>query len=108
LIEDKGIEDESTGFSVATDTQVPVTLAALAIGAGVALGVLWGGPKSGASMNTARSFGPAHLSGAWYHHWIYRPGPIVGTAGTFVYQMIRFPILEPEPASVIIQPQAGD
>ena len=43
--------------AVATDIRVPVPLAALAIGASVTLGALWGGPISGASMNPALSFG---------------------------------------------------
>lgn len=95
--------------AVATDNRVPVPLAALAIGASVTLGVLWGGPISGASMNPARSFGPAILSGIWSHQWIYWLGPIVGAiAGVFAYQMVRLPLLESEPASAIIQPQIGD
>lgn len=95
--------------AVATDTHVPAPLAALAIGASVALGALWGGPISGASMNPARSFGPALLSGVWFHHWIYWLGPVIGAvAGASAYQMIRFPLLEPEPVSAIIEPQVGD
>ena len=45
-------------------------LAVLAIGFTVAANALWGGPISGASMNPARSFGPALLSGAWTGHWV--------------------------------------
>lgn len=48
-------------MAVATDTRALGQLAALAIGAAVALNALWGGPVSGASMNPARSFGPALL-----------------------------------------------
>ena len=95
--------------AVATDTRVPAPLAALAIGASVTLGALWGGPISGASMNPARSFGPALLSGVWYHQWIYWLGPVVGAiAGALAYQMVRLPLLQPESASAIIQPQIGD
>ena len=43
--------------SVATDTRAVGEQAAVAIGATVMLGALWGGPISGASMNPARSLG---------------------------------------------------
>ena len=47
-------------IAVATDTRAVVgEAAALAIGGTVALGALVGGPISGASMNPARSLGPA-------------------------------------------------
>lgn len=95
--------------AVATDNRVPAPLAAIAIGASVALGALWGGPISGASMNPARSFGPALLSGSWSQQWIYWLGPGIGAvAGAFAYQMIRLPLLESESVSTIIQPQIGD
>lgn len=51
--------------AVATDTRAVGELAALAIGFTVLANALWGGPISGASMNPARSFGPALISGAW-------------------------------------------
>jgi aquaporin NIP len=76
--------------SVATDTRAVGQLAALAIGATVTLDALWGGPISGASMNPARSFGPALVSGQWQAHWIYWVGPIVGAClGAGVYQLLR-------------------
>jgi aquaporin Z len=52
--------------------------AALAVGAYIALAGLWAAPISGASMNPARSFGPAVLGGHWTAFWAYVVGPILG------------------------------
>ena len=79
-------------IAVATDTRAAGQLAALAIGATVALDALWGGPISGASMNPARSFGPALVAGIWRDQWVYWIGPIVGAAlGAVIYQLLRKP-----------------
>lgn len=95
--------------AVATDPRVPAPLAALAIGATVALGALWGGPISGASMNPARSFGPALIAGVWNFQWIYWLGPIVGASlGALAYEMIRLPLVQPEPLPSTYQAQPGD
>ncbi len=76
--------------SVATDTRAVGQLAAIAIGGTVALDALWGGPVTGASMNPARSFGPALVAGLWRAHWIYWLGPIAGTLlGAVLYQYLR-------------------
>lgn len=47
------------------------TFSGTAIGATIALEAMFGGPISGASMNPARSFGPAIVSGTFYSLWIY-------------------------------------
>ena len=52
--------------------------AAIAIGGYVALAGLWASPVSGASMNPARSFGPALISGDLRYLWIYVAGPLAG------------------------------
>lgn len=44
----------------------------------VGANTLAGGNFSGASMNPARSFGPALATGVWTHHWVYWLGPLVG------------------------------
>lgn len=86
-------------IAVATDTRAVGQLAAIAIGATVALDALWGGPISGASMNPARSFGPALVSGIWQDHWVYWIGPLLGTGlGGLLYQWLRVPDAEVAPA----------
>lgn len=79
-------------ISVATDTRAVGTPAAIAIGLTVAVDALWGGPISGASMNPARSLGPALVSGVWTAQWIYVLAPLLGAAiGACVYQLLREP-----------------
>jgi aquaporin Z len=54
------------------------TIGALGVGGYVALAGLWAAPVSGASMNPARSFGPALVSGDWSSYWVYVVGPLAG------------------------------
>lgn len=76
--------------AVATDPRAGPSSAALAIGGTVALAALWGGPISGASMNPARSLGPALVAGIWNAHWIYWLAPLLGAAvGAWLYQALR-------------------
>lgn len=80
-------------IAVATDTRAVGETAALAIGFTVALDALWGGPISGASMNPARSLGPALVAGIWTDQWIYVLAPVIGASlGAVVYQIVREPI----------------
>lgn len=76
---------------VATDNRAIGELAGLAVGATVLLNVMFAGPISGASMNPARSLGPAIV---WNHYkglWIYITSPIAGAVtGAWVYNIIRF------------------
>ena len=55
-------------------------LAAVGVGGYIALAGLWASPVSGASMNPARSLGPALVLGDWNSWWAYLIGPIVGGA----------------------------
>jgi len=76
--------------AVATDTRAAGQGAALAIGGAVGLGALVGGPISGASMNPARSIGPAVVSGDLAHLWIYLvPPPVGAVAAILVYRFLR-------------------
>lgn len=77
-------------MAVATDTRAVGEAAAIAIGGTIALASLVGGPVSGASLNPARSLGPALVSGELGPLWIYLSAPLVGGAvGTIVYAALR-------------------
>ena len=66
------------------------SLAGVAIGGTVALEAMFGGPISGASMNPARSVGPALVSGNTQFLWIYIVATIMGAAAAvFTYKLIR-------------------
>ncbi len=86
--------------AVATDSRAVGELAALAIGFTVAANALWAGPISGASMNPARSLGPALVAGIWQDQWIYVAGPVIGAVlGAAIYQWVRVPVKGPAPIS---------
>jgi aquaporin NIP len=77
-------------MAVATDTRAAGAAAAIAIGGTIGLDALVGGPVTGASMNPARSFGPALIAGEWTDFWVYVVGPIAGAAlGALAYQLVR-------------------
>ncbi|MGH1366117.1 MAG: MIP/aquaporin family protein [Calditrichia bacterium] len=78
-------------MAVATDSRAVGKAAGLAIGSTVWFCALFGGPISGASMNPARSFGPALLAGDWANFGAYLAGPILGAlAAAFIYMYLAF------------------
>jgi MIP family channel proteins len=77
-------------MAVATDTRAAGEAAAIAVGGTVGLDAMFGGPISGASMNPARSLGPALVSGDLHAVWLYVLAPIAGAAlAALTYQVIR-------------------
>lgn len=77
-------------MAVATDFRAVGQAAGLAIGGTVWFDALFAGPVNGASMNPARSLGPALVSGNWDHFAAYVIGPLLGAlAGAFIYEFIR-------------------
>jgi aquaporin NIP len=77
-------------LATATGARAALGAAAVAIGATIALASLVGGPISGASLNPARSLGPALVSGELGSLWIYLLAPLLGGAvGAFLYDAIR-------------------
>ena len=77
-------------ISVATDSRAVGELAGIAIGSTVALCAFVGGPLTNASMNPARSLGPALFSGLGSGLWPYFVAPILGTLlGAKVYEWVR-------------------
>ena len=66
-------------LGVSTGAKEKGLVAGIVVGAVVALEALFGGPVSGASMNPARSLGPALVSGTWQHFWIYATATILGS-----------------------------
>ena len=65
-------------FMTAVHKKAAAGMYGLAIGGMIFLVHLVGGPLTGASVNPARTLGPAIISGYWDYNWIYWVGPIVG------------------------------
>lgn len=65
-------------LNVSTGHMEKGTMAGVAIGATVGLEALIGGPLTGASMNPARSLGPALVAGHLNIIWLYLVAPVLG------------------------------
>jgi glycerol uptake facilitator-like aquaporin len=66
--------------AVATDTRVPRGIAAMAIGAALAVAIVISGPVSGAGVNPARAIGPMFLAAQFSDWWAYLTAPLAGGA----------------------------
>lgn len=76
--------------SVATDGRAVGHMAGLAIGSTVGLSAMWAGPLTNASMNPARSLGPALAQPELGGLWLFLIAPILGALlGAFLYESIR-------------------
>ena len=77
-------------FGTAVDPRgQAVKIGGFGIGLAVTFDILAGGPVTGASMNPARSFGPALIQGHWDWHGFYWVGPIIGAVfGALVYHHV--------------------
>ncbi|MDQ6903123.1 MAG: aquaporin [Bacteroidota bacterium] len=72
-------------INVATGSKETGMFAGLAIGSVVSLEAMFAGPICGASMNPARSIGPAVVSMHLEHLWIYLAAPVIGAVSSIFY-----------------------
>ena len=77
-------------MAVATNERVAAGFAAIAVGLTVGFCAVMGGPLTGASMNPARSLGPAVVGAYWEAHWVYWLAPVTGMlAAARCYEFLR-------------------
>ena len=77
-------------FATAVDPRRSNLLIPFAVGGVVAINSFVALPLTGASMNPARSFGPAFVYASWAEHWIYWVGPILGAVAAGVSYTLFF------------------
>ncbi len=81
-----------TVFATAVDIRAPKNVYGFAIGLVLVFDILMGGPLTGASMNPARTFGPALAAGYFENHLVYWIGPgIGGAAAALLYHHLLLP-----------------
>jgi aquaporin TIP len=80
-----------TVFATAIDTRSTIAnVAPLMIGLAILIDHFIGVPLTGASMNPARTFGPALVAGEWDDHWVYWAGPLLGGSLAGIVYMLAF------------------
>lgn len=89
------------------------SIAGLAIGLTITLGILMGGPLTGAAMNPARAFGPQLVGNEWSDGWIWYLGPLVGgAAAALLYEALYLrparPLPVGPPETGLEEPRPGD
>src|SRR5947208_2682539 len=89
------------------------SIAGLAIGLTITMGVLMGGPLTGAALNPARAFGPELLSRHWSDAWVWYVGPFLGgalaaLAYEYLYLRPSRPIPVGPPETGVVEPRPGD
>lgn len=67
-------------LGTASKAQSVGPLSAIAVGGYIILAGLWSATLTDASMNPARSFGPALIGGLWQDYWVYVVGPLIGAS----------------------------
>jgi len=87
-------------MAVATDTRAVGEAAAIAVGATVGLDAMFGGPVTGASMNPARSLGPALAAADFTSSWVYLTAPLLGA----VIAAATYRLLRDEPVAAVPEP----
>lgn len=86
-------------LNVAYGSKEQGLFAGLAIGGVVLLEAMFAGPICGASMNPARSFSPALVSGHLEHLWLYLVAPTAGAvAAVFTWRFLTRPSAAAEAA----------
>lgn len=78
-------------FGTAVDERGPKHTAGFAVGAVFTVGMLLGGPLTGAAMNPARVFASAVVGGVWDNHYVYWVGPVIGAViAAMVYEQVSY------------------
>lgn len=78
-------------YGTAVNRAAPQHLFPWAIGLTVTLDIFAIGPLTGASLNPARSFGPALIGGVWDAHWVFWLGPVAGAVAAALLGRSLFP-----------------
>jgi aquaporin TIP len=89
------------------------SIAGLAIGLTITMGVLAAGPLTGAALNPARALGPELVQNVWDNFWIYIVGPGIGAAVAallydWLYLRPAAPVPVGTPESGVLEPRPGD